>query len=1673
MHEDIKKAEKWARKFYKELGTKSPFFRAWFGDWRAYDNDLAIATPIGSKAELNKKNRTITNKDTNWNIQVTKDVFDDTLHYASKEKTYLERLLTNIDSVITNAILLDTTVSEKSTSNKKGSTHFMHYMYSLVEYNGNPFLAKIAVEEYGNDSNHRAYNVERIKMSALSRAQYLQIKSAYRENFASNADTLSVSDLFSLVKQYDSKFKPKSVNSILLNEDGTPKVFYHGTNKHFNEFNPNEIASREGSFFFAENIEDAEAYGKNVYEVYLTGNLADYDNQPSEFYKLKNKREQVEYLKQQNYDGWYADMDSEGWGEVSVFNSTQIKSATDNIGTFNKYNADIRYSLTEPGEINDVDLIDLFEDSEEAFEYDFTGSNLDFSQDTKEAIQNTNKILADMNRLTKGKKISDEALLKICKKKIKEYSSKQDADILCRDMQIVLNALEQSKEQDDFNTVFFEMIGLCKNVLDKSMIKVDHFKEERENVKTILKDYGRIRVDSEQVAEIASAFDGWNNYRKKMFGFANLIKSDNPNSYGRPTLDMVWDELCEFCPGLCDPDINPLEAPMALLNLKEKLKPTYEHLYLNMDEQALEMAQELLAEIYNGKYENEINAKLDEAHSTYKESLKKQQKKQEERYAKQLKAEREKFSQQKKEHREKMKEAEKLKGVSQEMKMLNKSLVVETENEIKIVEVNAKNPDKVVALYDRKKASEYREKIRKQLVKLARMANKPNKGEYVPYEIVNALRNVIKSIAVKEEGQAVPKSWGTFEDLRDAYIKLGQGGFDEYKKVFEENNVKFIPETIAYSKTIETELENMAEYFKGKALYAMSGADLEDTYHLLEAIINNITTARQMVIDDKLMQISEVAFGAINELTEIGPKTDNVAKDLFNRYILSTTSPKRVFAHLANYDENSNIYKLGEMLDKGQDKAIQLKLNSNMIFSEFATKYKKELKELTGEKAKLIDTGIIAKKPIYVTPGMALSVYMHCKNSDNLKHIKNGGITFPDVELYRKGKISESFDKGQKISLTTTELNKICSIVEQNPILFEASKLMTDLFEQHATEINNTTVVLFGYESATVENYFPIHTDSNFLQTDIDALKFDKTLAGSGFLKNRVKASNPVYLEDAFDVVLKQIEQVSEFCGLAIPISNFMKVYNTVAGDYKYSFKSVLKDTWGKKTVTFIEKLITDLQGNKSSYSMMNRARSNFAQAILSFNVSVTVKQLAAYPTAASVIGWKPLAKAMSKGVKRADLDLMRKYTPLMWYRDQGNREKGLKDVTGKKKILEKAPALFNWVQKADSAVVGRLWYACEYYVNDNYADLEKGTDDYYMQVAEVFNKMVKETQQNYTTMQSPQILRNNNEIVREITMFMSQNLQEFGMVFEATGNLRAKAKAYSDNKTVANKKALKQAKKQFARAISAKLVSGLTFSMLTMVTAFLMNRREKYADENGEITLFSAGGEIINDLFANLAGCFIFGSEIYDFIYSGITGDTYYGVGLSSLQPVMDLADHLQKAMQGNGDTLKIWKDVIFDVSTLSGLPVENMYKVFEAGYGHIQNAINGTMLSPDYAKMANSQKAIAMYNALIKGDREKYAKIYNTFIAQGKEDKDIQQYLKTVLSSRNSLVTDGAKAYINNNYDVYENSITELEEIGFATKTIKSAIELKVKELGGDKEEAPTETKTYTVDEIFSNNK
>ena len=181
----------------------------------------------------------------------------------------------------------------------------MHYLYTLVEFQGAPFLAKLTVEEYDFQGKHRAYNVQRIKMSTLSRAQYSQLKTAYRGKYASSVDDISIADLHALVKQYDKEFKPIEANKNLVDkETGKPIKLYHGTADHFNEFRYSEISSREGSFFFAQNREDAEAYaGRNgtIMEVYI---------------RLYVNKEKAEQLATESNSQWFEQLKSYSFNAI-------------------------------------------------------------------------------------------------------------------------------------------------------------------------------------------------------------------------------------------------------------------------------------------------------------------------------------------------------------------------------------------------------------------------------------------------------------------------------------------------------------------------------------------------------------------------------------------------------------------------------------------------------------------------------------------------------------------------------------------------------------------------------------------------------------------------------------------------------------------------------------------------------------------------------------------------------------------------------------------------------------------------------------------------------------------------------------------------------------------------------------------------------------------------------------------------------------------------------------------------------------------------------------------------------------------------------------------------------------------------------------------------------------
>ena len=341
--EDIQRSEKWARKFYNELGVKSPFFRAWFGDWRAGDTSpVSVLQLDGKKTSPAGK---ATNKDTGKAISWGRDYFREASSHQ-RSGGIASEIVGNAVEIVENAVYFDTVVSMPTSKSKMPNTAFMHHMYVLAEYEGHTYLEKLYVEEALNNKGTevftRAYTLKDIKKVAQIPNSVLSSNGGLTGG--TSATDISVADLFNLVKEYDAEFKPKSASKA-VNENGTPKIMYHGSAEQFTVFSYGQIGSATGvgvlgdGFYFTDKKRLAQNYGNNVYPIYLQMKNP-YMATESDVYKLRTTD-----LQSQGYDGVILRAPK---GDVyMVFENTQIKSATDNIGTFDGGNPDIRYSVDD------------------------------------------------------------------------------------------------------------------------------------------------------------------------------------------------------------------------------------------------------------------------------------------------------------------------------------------------------------------------------------------------------------------------------------------------------------------------------------------------------------------------------------------------------------------------------------------------------------------------------------------------------------------------------------------------------------------------------------------------------------------------------------------------------------------------------------------------------------------------------------------------------------------------------------------------------------------------------------------------------------------------------------------------------------------------------------------------------------------------------------------------------------------------------------------------------------------------------------------------------------------------------------------------------------------------------------------------------------------------------
>ena len=331
-------------------------FKRWFGDWESTDKTsqimatqpYAFARPSeGELAEFiegyRNGDREVQKRIVDWAASIVDPVVEnryigairnskgsirDTLNHArgGKFRGPLKVLVhQHLNEILKDAVLFD--------ERDDGNQHFYNLAHRIT-FDGQPYFATISVLEDRN--GNRTWTVEFLNETKIARTATIAQGATSETDAAVPSSSLSVNRLLKNLLSV----KPENVSKV-VDENGEPRVVYHGSNKRFYEFSKGKIgtgASRKNEdkknlygpgFYLAEDYNSAREYGRNVIEA---------------FANIRNPAHS-DWNKNPENDGIQASIGFIGRIWVAD-NPSQIKSATDNAGTFSGF-PDIRFSSAD------------------------------------------------------------------------------------------------------------------------------------------------------------------------------------------------------------------------------------------------------------------------------------------------------------------------------------------------------------------------------------------------------------------------------------------------------------------------------------------------------------------------------------------------------------------------------------------------------------------------------------------------------------------------------------------------------------------------------------------------------------------------------------------------------------------------------------------------------------------------------------------------------------------------------------------------------------------------------------------------------------------------------------------------------------------------------------------------------------------------------------------------------------------------------------------------------------------------------------------------------------------------------------------------------------------------------------------------------------------------------
>ena len=1266
--------------------------------------------------------------------------------------------------------------------------------------------------------------------------------------------------------------------SKVVNDDGTPKVMYRGDPEEIRIFDRKKAKNGQlgRGFYFTDSPSHAGHYG-SAREYYLNirnpisadektisnkqlvrfleeieSREDDYDlynygedySIPAIARSLSKKKSDFEILNDINltaignlvecvelfnevngtkFDGIITDI------ETVVFDSRQIKSATDNIGTFDAENPDVNFSNTFTAKR----IQDRMSLAQQNTQLKTAAENL--TKEVKAQQRKINSLTAQVEKEKAERKLTDGIRLKqsdikaVAKSLVTEFSSEYDAKELEDNLTSLYNAMSNVVLRGGDPTQNATKVAkkLAKRVIDKSL--ADVFDAE---------DYAGVRGDIRASklnvpAEVRADEKYKEGVRERMKGVLRTSKDGE-------AVEVAYSALSEKYPSYFPDDIlTPIDQITRILDVYEAMTPTQ----VNPYEQDLDFAYETLAMQIVGEYftvkraptfadkqaakfeelrakkEAEINRLQDELKAATIDNKWAGKDKQElEKRIKSLEKEIER--EEAKVTAAKVQARWDIAGLKDEIAKVKAKK--ETEKTFLKAQFKAKTKES----RERQEAKEVRNKIIRHVKTLSDKLLTPTNTKHVPEEFRLAVAQLLEYInlestygydaetgKLKKGGEGATKQTNVFRELKKAYAEILS---DAGNSIVLDEELRDVIDSLS-------ELENIR-------LNEMTLEQLNDVWDVVRSVEHAITTADKNLSEMKEQSARMTAKNLISGIKQlpryVEKNPDNplgFAKKGFSDLLLMDMITPNEYLHMFGSSGDGVFTALRRAQDKYTSIVAETKKGAEKwLTPQTIKKYEFDTHKFALESGKEVTLSI----------PQIMSLYCLSRREQAKSHLFGGGILVSPIK--QKGKATLLTQK-ESLQLTENDLDRILSVLNKEE--YAEVKKTADKIQQYMSSTlsqygNEASMAVYGYEKFKEKVYFPIKTPRNAVrpkETDLlgDILR-KTTIAGKGFAKQtKAGAASSVVVDDIFSMFADHVDEMATYSAYLAVIEDVKRLvrinlYND-AGEL-VKLIDVIDDKMGTRGVKYLDKLIDDVNtGNaaRGDRAPTETLLSQYKRAMIAANLRVVVQQPTSLIRVLAEIDPKYVGQAILR-LKRGDWKRLQEFAPIAQWKAWGYYDihagRQIRDlIFDTEKTLDR---VLEWgavpMQTMDAFVWNVIYHAAA--AETEAKGIIKGSAAYDAAVRDRFNYLINKTQVVDGILQRSQIARSDSAINRMSVSFMSEPLKTYNMFISAVRDVRS---ADDASKAAAKKKVARTV----AMLITANVVNAL---MQSIVDAIRDDDRDK-----------------------------------------------------------------------------------------------------------------------------------------------------------------------------------------------------------------------------------------------------